>query len=89
MAVTDAEDGLEALQLWSPGAFEVVLTDTNMPALGGLGLAKPINIAQVRAAVDATYFANTGRWWYPDRGLSKICAPNSAISNGQRHGLWR
>ncbi|MFL1418709.1 response regulator [Pseudomonas fildesensis] len=40
--VVAAEDGEEALQRWSPGAFDLVITDINMPRLDGYGLARAL-----------------------------------------------
>ncbi|WP_454731368.1 MULTISPECIES: response regulator [Cupriavidus] len=40
--VTLASDGLEALELWQAGAFDVVLTDCQMPRMDGLELARRI-----------------------------------------------
>jgi two-component system sensor histidine kinase EvgS len=37
-----ASDGLQALQLWHPGDFDLVITDCNMPVLNGYGLARQI-----------------------------------------------
>ena len=38
--VTVASDGLEALQLWQPRRFDMVLTDVNMPVMNGYELAR-------------------------------------------------
>jgi len=37
--VTLAEDGRQALDHWAPGAFDVILTDVNMPLMTGYQLA--------------------------------------------------
>jgi two-component system sensor histidine kinase EvgS len=37
-----ASDGSQALQLWHPGDFDLVITDCNMPVLNGYGLARRI-----------------------------------------------
>jgi len=37
-----ASEGAQALQLWHPGDFDVVITDCNMPVLNGYGLARRI-----------------------------------------------
>ncbi len=37
-----AMDGGEALQLWRPGEFDLVITDCNMPVLSGYSLARRI-----------------------------------------------
>ena len=38
--VTVASNGLEALQLWQPKRFDLVLTDVNMPVMNGYELAR-------------------------------------------------
>lgn len=40
--VVAAEDGEDALQRWLPGAFDLVITDINMPRLDGYGLARAL-----------------------------------------------
>jgi two-component system, chemotaxis family, chemotaxis protein CheY len=40
--VIEAEDGVQALQLFQQGQFDVVLTDWNMPNMDGLSLLKEI-----------------------------------------------
>ncbi|MEB0140759.1 transporter substrate-binding domain-containing protein [Undibacterium sp. CCC2.1] len=40
--VSVAADGREAMQLWSPGSFDLVITDCNMPHLSGYELAQTI-----------------------------------------------
>jgi len=40
--VVAAEDGEEALQRWSPGTFDLVITDINMPRLDGYGLTRAL-----------------------------------------------
>lgn len=41
-AVTAAADGGTALQAWAPGAFDLVITDCNMPGIDGYQLASMI-----------------------------------------------
>ncbi|MBK3509162.1 response regulator [Pseudomonas sp. MF6747] len=41
-SVVAAEDGEEALQRWSPGTFDLVITDINMPRLDGYDLARAL-----------------------------------------------
>ncbi len=41
-AVVVAEDGEDALQRWSPGAFDLIITDINMPRLDGYGLTRAL-----------------------------------------------
>jgi two-component system chemotaxis response regulator CheY len=40
--VAEAEDGVQALKLFEGGAFDLVLTDWNMPNMDGLTLLKEI-----------------------------------------------
>ena len=40
--VAMATDGGEALQMWRPGEFDLVITDCNMPVLSGYSLARRI-----------------------------------------------
>ncbi|MDF3931049.1 transporter substrate-binding domain-containing protein [Pseudomonas citronellolis] len=41
-SVVMATDGGEALQLWRPGEFDLVITDCNMPVLSGYSLSRRI-----------------------------------------------
>jgi two-component system chemotaxis response regulator CheY len=41
-SVTEAVDGIDALQKARAGSFDVVLSDWNMPQLDGLGLLKAL-----------------------------------------------
>ncbi|MBO3277688.1 ATP-binding protein [Pseudomonas schmalbachii] len=41
-SVVLASNGLEALRLWQDGAFDVVLTDVNMPGMNGYQLARAL-----------------------------------------------
>jgi len=59
--VTLASDGLEALELWQHGTFDLILTDVNMPRMNGYELAtrlramnitKPIIGATAKAMPD-------------------------------------
>lgn len=40
--VLEAEDGVQALQLFNQGQFDIVLTDWNMPKMDGLTLLKEL-----------------------------------------------
>jgi len=40
--IVEAEDGVQALQLFEAGTFDVVLTDWNMPNMDGLTLLQEI-----------------------------------------------
>ncbi|WP_050476252.1 transporter substrate-binding domain-containing protein [Herbaspirillum rhizosphaerae] len=44
--VSVAEDGAGALDLWAPGAFDVVVTDCNMPGIDGYQLANIIRSSE-------------------------------------------
>lgn len=38
--VTEAKDGLEAIEKYTAGGFDLVVTDINMPRMDGLGLVR-------------------------------------------------
>lgn len=40
--ITEADDGVQALQYFTAGQFDIVLTDWNMPNMDGLTLLKEI-----------------------------------------------
>ena len=40
--VTLAAHGLEAMELYAPGKFDVVITDLNMPGMDGVGLTAAV-----------------------------------------------
>ncbi|WP_298867484.1 response regulator [uncultured Gimesia sp.] len=42
--VTEAEDGVQALELYNAGTFDIVLSDWNMPNMDGLQLLKEIRL---------------------------------------------
>lgn len=44
--VTEAESGMEALQLWAAGEFDAVITDIMMPDLDGYELAQRLRILE-------------------------------------------
>ncbi|WP_424140057.1 response regulator [Roseomonas chloroacetimidivorans] len=44
--VTCAPDGLAALETWSQGRFDILLTDVRMPNLDGVGLVRRIRASQ-------------------------------------------
>lgn len=46
-----ASDGYQALQLWHPGDFDLVITDCNMPILNGYDLAR--RIRELEAEMEA------------------------------------
>jgi two-component system, NarL family, sensor histidine kinase EvgS len=47
-AVETAEDGLQALDLWSGDRYGLVITDCNMPELSGYQLARHIRLSEAR-----------------------------------------
>lgn len=51
--VEAAADGLQALQLWHPGDFDLVITDCNMPVLNGYDLARQIRELEVETEAEA------------------------------------
>jgi signal transduction histidine kinase/DNA-binding response OmpR family regulator len=54
LAVDTAVDGVEALSLWQPGRYSVVLADVHMPGMDGYALA-----AEIRAREAASNAART------------------------------
>ncbi|EXF95610.1 chemotaxis protein CheY [Pseudomonas fluorescens HK44] len=49
--VVTAEDGEEALQRWSPDAFDLVITDINMPRLNGYELTRALREHNARMPI--------------------------------------
>ncbi|MBO3277023.1 transporter substrate-binding domain-containing protein [Pseudomonas schmalbachii] len=49
--VETADDGATALQAWHPGAFDLVITDCNMPVLSGYALAGRIREIEREAGI--------------------------------------
>ncbi|PLV61041.1 transporter substrate-binding domain-containing protein [Erwinia sp. B116] len=49
--VTEAEDGIRALQLWQPQRFDLLITDCNMPYMDGYQLADAIRRFDAEATV--------------------------------------
>lgn len=50
--VEAADDGAQALQIWHPGDFDLVITDCNMPVLTGYGLASRIRELELEMDVE-------------------------------------
>nr|ACP17944.1 putative multi-sensor hybrid histidine kinase [Pseudomonas nitroreducens] len=48
-----ASDGAEALQIWHPGDFDLVITDCNMPVLTGYDLARSIRELELDMEVES------------------------------------
>lgn len=42
--VTEAEDGVQALEIFKNGTFDIILSDWNMPNMDGLQLLKEIRL---------------------------------------------
>ena len=49
--VTEAADGAEAIAIFAPGKFDLVLTDWNMPGMNGLELLKAIRAQDAQVPV--------------------------------------
>ena len=49
--VSEAADGQEAIALFAPGKFDLVLTDWNMPGMTGLDLLKAIRAQDAQVPV--------------------------------------
>ncbi|WP_152224609.1 transporter substrate-binding domain-containing protein [Pseudomonas sp. SCB32] len=47
-----AADGVQALQIWHPGDFDLVITDCNMPVLTGYDLARSIRELELEMEVE-------------------------------------
>jgi len=50
-SVTEAADGAQAVALFKPGAFDLVLTDWNMPGKTGLEVIKEIRAQDAKVPV--------------------------------------
>lgn len=51
IAADTADDGVEALEAWSPGRYVAVLADIHMPRMDGHELTKRIRVAEVERGV--------------------------------------
>jgi two-component system chemotaxis response regulator CheY len=49
--VTEASDGVQAIELFKPGEFDMVLTDWNMPGKTGLEVLKAIRALDTKIPV--------------------------------------
>jgi signal transduction histidine kinase/DNA-binding response OmpR family regulator len=54
IASDTADDGVEALEAWSPGRYVAVLADIHMPRMDGHELAKRIRAAEIERSVART-----------------------------------
>ena len=50
-AVTEAADGSEAVALFVPGQFDLVLTDWNMPRMSGLEVVQDIRVRDKKVPI--------------------------------------
>lgn len=50
--VAMAADGGEALRLWRPGGFDLIVTDCNMPVLNGFDLSRRVRALECEAAAE-------------------------------------
>ncbi|HEY1138886.1 MAG TPA: ATP-binding protein [Lysobacter sp.] len=53
-AVETAEDGEQALEMWTSGRYALVLTDCNMPRLNGYDLSRRIRASEVERGLPRT-----------------------------------
>jgi two-component system chemotaxis response regulator CheY len=49
--VTEASDGVQAIELFKPGEFDMVLTDWNMPGKTGLDVLKAIRAIDAKIPI--------------------------------------
>ena len=77
---TCVEDGLQALEAWRAGAFDVVLMDLRMPVMDGLAAIRAIREAETRSGLRRTPIvvlsANTSP---QDRGASAAAGADDHI----------
>ena len=66
--ITEAQDGLDALAKLKGGAFDLVVTDVNMPRMDGLGLVKAAR-EELKLAVPIIIVTTKGAEADRDRGL--------------------
>ncbi len=66
--LSDAKDGLEALDKLAKGSFDLLLTDVNMPNLDGLGLIAAVR-NQLQSSIPIIVVTTRGAEKDRDRGL--------------------
>lgn len=66
--VTEAQDGLDAIAKLKDGAFDLVVTDVNMPRMDGLGLVHSIREV-LKLAVPVIIVTTKGAEADRDKGL--------------------
>ncbi len=60
MAITEADDGVEALKMLAGAKFDIVITDINMPIMDGLKLVKRIRSDAVHSNVPIVIITTEG-----------------------------
>jgi DNA-binding NtrC family response regulator len=77
--VVTANDGMDALAKFTPGGFDCIISDVEMPRLGGIGLLKKVKLLDKRVKFlmmtgapvkdDEAAAAREGAWGYMSKPL--------------------
>ena len=78
--VVFAEDGIQTLQLWQDGEFDLLLMDLQMPRMDGLEAAKEIRRREAGTRVRIPIIAVTARAMNEDRDLTIAAGMDGYIS---------